>query len=186
MRWSFVLFCFAAALAPAPLGGLSAAEQGVCIEPPSQVPPIDIHFSPGGGCTAAILKEMGAAKKTILVQAYWFTSPVIAKALVDAHQRGVKVEVILDKSRAERDHSQADVLAQAGVPTLIDGKHVTAHNKVVLVDNEMVITGSFNFTSQSEDQNAENLLVIRDKAIAEKFTANWKSHAEHSVPYRKP
>lgn len=185
MRWSFVLFCFAA-LVPAPLSGLSAAEQASPAEPPTRLPPIDLYFSPGGGCTAAMLKEMRAAKRTVLVQAYWFTSPTIAKALVEAHKRGVKVEVILDKSRAEKDHSQADVLAQAGVPTLIDGKHVTAHNKVIIVDNEVVITGSFNFTSQSEDQNAENLLVIRDKAIADKFTANWKAHAEHSVPYQRP
>jgi len=158
---------------------------GQAAETPPFLPPIEIYFSPGGGCTEAMLKEMRAAKKSILVQAYWFTSPIIAKALVDAHKRGVKVEVILDKSRTDRDHTQADVLAQAGVPTLIDGKHVTAHNKVIVVDGEVVITGSFNFTSQSEDQNAENLLVIRDKAIADKFTTNWKSHAEHSVPYRQ-
>jgi len=164
----------------------SATGDAVSAEPTSRLPPIEIYFSPGGGCTDAMLREIGAAKTSILVQAYWFTSPIIAKALVEAHKRGVKVEVILDKSRTDRDRTQADVIAQAGVPTLIDGKHVTAHNKLIILDATVVITGSFNFTAQSEDQNAENLLVIRDKAIADTFTANWKSHAEHSVPHHKP
>jgi phosphatidylserine/phosphatidylglycerophosphate/cardiolipin synthase-like enzyme len=152
-------------------------------EPVRAGPPIEIHFSPDGGCTEAIVKELAAAKTSVLVQAYWFTSAPIAKALVAAHQRGVRVEVILDKSRTDKDHTQADFLADKGVPTLIDDKHVTAHNKIILVDGQVALTGSFNFTGQAENQNAENLLVIRDKDVADRFTANWKAHAAHSPPY---
>jgi phosphatidylserine/phosphatidylglycerophosphate/cardiolipin synthase-like enzyme len=149
-------------------------------------PPIEVHFSPAGGCTETILKEVGAAKASVLVQAYWFTSHPIAQALADAHQRGVKVEVILDKSRTDKDHVQADFIVGRGVPTTIDDKHVTAHNKIIVVDGQTVLTGSFNFTGQAENQNAENLLVIRDKALAEQYTANWQAHARHSVRYAKP
>ena len=67
-------------------------------EPPT-LPPIEIFFSPNGGCTEAVVKEINAAKTEILVQAYSFTSVPIAKALVDAHKRGVKIQVILDKSQ---------------------------------------------------------------------------------------
>jgi phosphatidylserine/phosphatidylglycerophosphate/cardiolipin synthase-like enzyme len=55
-------------------------------------------FTPGGNCTDAIVKALGEAKRTVLVQAYSFTSAPIAKALLDAHTRGVQVQVILDKS----------------------------------------------------------------------------------------
>ena len=168
-----------------PLVACTVSGRAECAEPPRGLPPIKVYFAPDGGCTDAILRELGAAKSSVLVQAYWFTSAPIAKALAEAHRRGVKVEVSLDKSRTERDHSQADFLVQRGVPTLIDGRHVTAHNKVIIVDGQVVITGSFNFTGQSEDQNAENLLVIRDKAIAEKYTANWNAHAAHSEKYAK-
>jgi len=58
-----------------------------------------VHFSPHGGCTAAVVETLGKAKATVLVQAYSFTSTPIAKALVEAHRRGVKVEVVLDKSQ---------------------------------------------------------------------------------------
>lgn len=118
----------------------------------------------------------------VLVQAYSFTSAPIAKALVDAHKRGVDVRVILDKSQRTAKYSSADFIAHAGIPTFIDAKHAIAHNKVMIID-EVVITGSFNFTKAAEERNAENLLVIRDKTIAEKYTRNWEIHAEHSEKY---
>lgn len=65
--------------------------------------PTQIYFSPNGGCTEAIVKEIGKAKQEILVQAYSFTSKDIAKALVDAHKRGVKTEIILDKSNRSKN-----------------------------------------------------------------------------------
>ena len=60
---------------------------------------IQVYFSPKGGCTEAVVRELGKAKTNVLVQAYSFTSAPIAKALVDAHKRGVIVQVILEKSQ---------------------------------------------------------------------------------------
>jgi phosphatidylserine/phosphatidylglycerophosphate/cardiolipin synthase-like enzyme len=156
-------------------------------QPPKfqNLPTIEIFFSPNGGCTEAVVKEINAAKTDILVQAYSFTSVPIAKALVDAHKRGVKIQVILDKSQRTEKYSSADFVRNAGIPTLIDSKHAIAHNKVMIIDGQTVITGSFNFTKAAENSNAENLLVIRDKVIAEKYAENWKAHADHSDPYEQ-
>ena len=66
---------------------------------------------------------------------------------------------------------------------LIDGKHAIAHNKIIIIDGQTVITGSFNFTNQAEDHNAENLLVIRDHGLAQRYLANWHDHEAHSEPY---
>jgi phosphatidylserine/phosphatidylglycerophosphate/cardiolipin synthase-like enzyme len=122
---------------------------------------------------------------TVLVQAYSFTSAPIAKALVGAHKRGVKIEVILDKSHRTEKYSEADFLHNMGIPVSIDAKHAIAHNKVMVIDDSVVITGSFNFTKNAEENNAENLLVIRDKVLAAKYTANWKAHAGHSEAYER-
>ncbi len=146
-------------------------------------PQIEVYFSPHGGCTQAIVKELIAAKSSVQVQAYSFTSVPIAKALVDAHKRGVKVEVILDKSQRTEKYSEADFLVNMGIPTKIDTLHAIAHNKVIIVDGQTIITGSFNFTKAAEESNAENLLVIKDKMLADKYAANWKTHAEHSDTY---
>jgi phosphatidylserine/phosphatidylglycerophosphate/cardiolipin synthase-like enzyme len=140
-------------------------------------------FAGKGGCTEAVVKELGNAKTSVLVQAYSFTSVPIAKALVDAHKRGVKVEVILDKSQKGEKYTSADFVIHAGIPTKIDAKHAIAHNKIMVIDGETVITGSFNFTTAAEEHNAENLLVIRSSDLAAKYTANWQVHAAHSDAY---
>ena len=142
-----------------------------------------VFFSPKGGCTEAIIKELDRSETSVLVQAYSFTSAPIAKALLNAHKRGVKVEVILDKSQRREKYSSADFMANSGIPTKIDAVHAIAHNKVMVIDGEVVITGSFNFTRAAEEKNAENLLVIRDKALAAKYLKNWQEHAMHSEVY---
>ena len=65
--------------------------------------PAQVCFSPKGGCTEAIVSQIDKAKTEILVQAYSFTSAPIAKALLNAHKRGIKVEVILDKSQRREE-----------------------------------------------------------------------------------
>jgi phosphatidylserine/phosphatidylglycerophosphate/cardiolipin synthase-like enzyme len=65
----------------------------------------------------------------------------------------------------------------------IDSVHAIAHNKVIVIDGETVITGSFNFTKAAEENNAENLLIINDKKLAEQYIKNWQKHAQHSEVY---
>ncbi len=143
----------------------------------------EVHFSPHGGCTQAVVEALEQARKTVLVQAYSFTSSDIAKALVDAHKRGVDVRVILDKSQVTAKYSSADFLAHMGIPTWIDSEHAIAHNKVMVIDGSTVITGSFNFTKAAEEKNAENLLILHDKSLASRYADNWQAHREHSEAY---
>ena len=150
---------------------------------PTPGSPHEVYFSPEGGCTEAVVREVGKARSTLRVQAYSFTSAPIAKALVDAHRRGVKVEVLLDKSQRRERYTAADFLVHAGVPTYIDSRHAIAHDKVMVVDGKTVLTGSFNFTKAAEESNAENLLVLRDEALAAKYVGNWVRHRAHAKRY---
>jgi phosphatidylserine/phosphatidylglycerophosphate/cardiolipin synthase-like enzyme len=146
--------------------------------------PTQVYFSPNGGATQAIINEISNAKTEILVQAYSFTSTPIAKALIEAHKRGVKVEAILDKSQRKETYTEATFLAHMKVPTYIDDKHAIAHNKIMIIDKATVITGSFNFSKAAEEKNAENLLVIKSKELANVYIDNWMKHKEHSEPYQ--
>lgn len=145
--------------------------------------PVEVHFSPGGKCTEAIVEEINGARANIRLQAYSFTSAPIAKALVDAHKRGVKVTALLDRSNRTQKYSSADFLAHAGIETYIDSKHAIAHNKIIIVDGVSVVTGSFNFTKAAEERNAENIVIIRDSKIAATYEQNWRTHFEHSEAY---
>jgi phosphatidylserine/phosphatidylglycerophosphate/cardiolipin synthase-like enzyme len=148
-----------------------------------KIPPPEIYFSPKGGCTEAVVRELANARQTILVQAYSFTSTSIAAALVAASRRGVRVEAVLDKSNKTGKYSAADFLVNARIPTWIDSSHAIAHNKVMVIDNSTVITGSFNFTKAAEESNAENLLILRAPQLASRYTASFLEHREHSVPH---
>lgn len=143
-----------------------------------------VYFSPHGGCTEAIVAELDKAKESVLIQAYSFTSDRIGKAAVEAHRRGVKVQAILDRSQRSEQYSELDFLARSGIPTFVDTQHSIAHNKVMVIDGQTVITGSFNFTKAAEEHNAENMLVINDQGLAEIYTRNWQRHAGHSEEYR--
>jgi len=152
---------------------------------PATAQPVSTHvyFSPHGGCTEAVVDALNSAKETILVQAYSFTSAPIAQALVNAKHQGIEVQVILDKSQRRERYSSADFVIHEGIPTWIDEKPAIAHNKVIVIDGHIVVTGSFNFTKAAEEKNAENLLVIDDSELAVKYTKNWKSRQVDSVPY---
>jgi len=142
-----------------------------------------VYFSPKGGAQTAIVEQIQSAKSSIYVQAYSFTSKPIIDALVRAKNRGVNVIAILDKSNLSDRYTAADLIDHFGVGTLIDSKHKIAHNKVMIIDQETVITGSFNFSKAAEEDNAENLLVLRSSQLADTYYQNWQEHLKHSDPY---
>ena len=147
--------------------------------------PAQIFFSPKGGCTEAIVKEIDKATLEVLVQAYSFTSVPIAKALVNACRRGANVEAVLDKSQKNTKNSSAGFLANMKISTYIDEKHLIANNKIIIIDKTTIITGSFNFTKAAEDKNAENVLIIRDKGLAAVYIDNFLKHKQHSKKFNQ-
>jgi phosphatidylserine/phosphatidylglycerophosphate/cardiolipin synthase-like enzyme len=159
---------------------------GSWLHRPIQPGEVETFFSPKGGATSAVVSALAAAKKSVHVQAYSFTSAPIAGALVAAHRRGLEVRVILDRSQQTEKYSAVDFLQNAGVPVFIDAAHAIAHNKVIILDEETVITGSFNFSKAAEESNAENLLIIHQTPdLAQKYLSNWLSHQRHSPAWRR-
>lgn len=145
--------------------------------------PAQVYFSPKGSGQDAIVQAIGEAKSTILSQAYSFTSAPIAEALKKAHDRGVKVQAILDKSQRGEKYTGATYLKNSGIPVLIDAAHAIAHNKVMVLDDDVVVTGSFNFTKAAEERNAQNVLIVQDKGLARLYRENWENHRGHSEAY---
>jgi phosphatidylserine/phosphatidylglycerophosphate/cardiolipin synthase-like enzyme len=145
-----------------------------------------VYFSPNGGATAAVVSAVNAAQTHVLMQAYSFNSAPIAKALVEAHKRGVKILAVLDTSNETGKYSAATFLHNAGIQPLIDDQHAIAHSKVMVIDSMTLITGSFHFTKAAEEKNAENMLVIHDAPeLVQAYEANIRLHAGHAHPYQR-
>lgn len=173
-KYLFLLLLLISALLP-PCGG-GAQQYGKDVS-------VSLCFTPGSPCTDRIIREIASARSEILIQAYSFTSAPIAKALVDAHKRGIKVSAILDRSQRTAKYTSATFLANMRIPTYIDAKHAIAHNKIIIIDAAVTITGSFNFTKAAQEKNAENLIIIRSKEIARAYRENWHDHLKHSEKY---
>lgn len=135
----------------------------------------EVCFSPNGGCADKIIDNISKAKRQILVQAYSFTSAPIAKALAEARQRGVYIGIILDKGQINAKHSAITFFKNNNIIVNIDYKPSIAHNKIIIIDSETVITGSFNFTKAAEKNNTENVIIIKDDNLAKKYIANYNN-----------
>lgn len=143
---------------------------------------VEVAFSPADDAEALVLRVIDAARRTLHVQAYVFTSRPVASALVRAHQRGVRVEVLADAEMNGRAKGNAiPLLLDAGIAVAYETRYAAAHNKVLIADAEgpgcAVMTGSYNFTWSAQHRNAENVLVLRDNcALAQSYLANWRRH----------
>ena len=147
------------------------------------IPSVEARFSPKGGCTEAVVREIKKARREVLVLAYSFTSRPIAEALVEAKLRGVHVDVVLDHSNEGEPYSDLHFFLEQGLAPLIDPHHAIAHNKVMVIDGRVLITGSFNFTHHAENDNAENLLVIKGHPeLVHAYRQDFTAHKGHARP----
>lgn len=137
-----------------------------------------VCFTPGDDCVKRLSHFIAQAKHSIYVQAYIFTSHDLANALIDAKNRGVDVKMILDQSDLDPhfDSSQR-VLKwfkhEAHMPMWVDQRDGLAHNKVMVIDHRIVETGSFNYTYSAQKYNAENMIFIKSRQLANQYIKNW-------------
>ena len=141
-------------------------------------PSYEICFSPEGDCEARILYWIRKANLSAHVMVYTLTLDEVGDALIDAHKRGIDVKVILDRHNQE-EGSEYDRLVQAGVPVRLHQGSGLMHNKVAIIDGSIAITGSYNWTGSAENENDENLLVIKSAKVSstyeEEFDRIWST-----------
>ena len=136
---------------------------------------VECYFAPEDGVQQKIVDEIDAAQKTIDFMAFTFTSSEIAKAMAGRVKEGVDVRGIFDARGAASDYSQDAYLAKQGAQVCVGRNHYTMHNKVIIIDGETVITGSYNFSKSAETRNDENVLIIHSPVIAEKYVQKFES-----------
>ncbi|MBI2806920.1 MAG: phospholipase D family protein [Planctomycetes bacterium] len=142
---------------------------------------IEAYFSPKGGCQAAIVREMMKARSEILVQAYSFTADPLTFALIELKKQGVMVEIVLDKSNEVDRYSDLHFFIENDMEVKIDHEHAIAHNKIIIIDKKVVITGSYNFTNQAESDNAENVIIIKGyPEMVNGYRENFFKHRDHA------
>jgi len=103
-----------------------------------------------------------------------FTSRPIAQALLRAKTNGVNIEILCDKSQLKEQYSVIPMLKKNGIAVYVDKVQGLSHNKILIIDEKIVFTGSYNFTKAANTRNAENLLFIKSPALAQRYLKEWQ------------
>jgi phosphatidylserine/phosphatidylglycerophosphate/cardiolipin synthase-like enzyme len=109
-------------------------------------------------------------------------SKPIAKAMLEAHQVGDKIDAIVAQSRRTANYNSATFLANSRVPTVIDAVHAIAHNMIIIFYDQKAITGLLNLTKTTTEKNVENILIIKSPKLGKLYIENLNHHKEHSEP----
>ncbi len=126
-------------------------------------------FCPSPQCESLSISALDAAQERIDVAMYSFTNDALGDALVRAHERGVKVRVLLEKQQNTTSFSEHSKLAAAGILVRVDSNPQLMHHKFAVIDERFIITGSMNWSANGVRENNENVLVIHSPQLNAHF-----------------
>ena len=130
---------------------------------------LEYCFSPGGNCDQVIIKYINQASSSVHIMVYEFRLKSIEDSLVGARNRGIEVKLVLDRAQSQTHSSLYSDLKQNGFDVKIANVAGIMHNKVAIIDQQIVITGSFNYKEAGVTDNAENIVVINDATLAQAY-----------------
>jgi phosphatidylserine/phosphatidylglycerophosphate/cardiolipin synthase-like enzyme len=129
---------------------------------------IEIYFSPDDGVAGHIVDRITGAQESIRFLAYSFSAEKISDAMLARAQAGVTLAGVFEKAQvvAQNNSSEYEHLRLTGLDVWLDANPKNMHDKIILIDGMIVITGSYNFTASAEEKNDENVLIIYNAEIA--------------------
>lgn len=138
--------------------------------------PLEVYFSPDDHVESRLLELIEGARTSVDVLALTFTLDSLSNALIAAANRGVQVRGVFEEGNALVDTgSDYYALRKAGLDVLLDGNPGLMHHKVMIIDSETVVFGSYNFTASAERRNDENIVIVVDTELAGQFQAEFES-----------
>jgi len=161
---------------------------GILMAPCVMAGTLQVGFSPEGSAHQLVLHTIDSARSSIRMMAYSFTDPSIMKALIGACQRGVDVRIVIDEegNRGKASIAAMNLVTGAGIPLRTDRDFRIQHDKVIIVDNRSVETGSYNYTLSAARNNSENALLIEDDpGIASQFLSHWEDRWQRGQDWKQ-
>jgi phosphatidylserine/phosphatidylglycerophosphate/cardiolipin synthase-like enzyme len=138
---------------------------------------MEVYFSPEDGALSGLMETLQKAEQQVLVMAFTLTTDEITEQLIQQADEGLDVRVIMEASQVRNTGNDFERLLESNVDARTDGNPYNMHHKVMILDGEIVIAGSYNFTRSAEERNDENLVIIRDEDLASsylvEFTRIW-------------
>jgi phosphatidylserine/phosphatidylglycerophosphate/cardiolipin synthase-like enzyme len=143
---------------------------------------IENYFAPEDDVMPRIVSEIARADTSIHFMAFAFTEDTLGAAMIDRAASGVQVAGIFETRGAGTEYSECSALLQAGADVRLDGNPYTFHHKVIIIDGDTVILGSFNFSENATESNDENLLIIHDPVVAAAYEEEFNRRMAEAEP----
>ncbi|MFA6089307.1 MAG: phospholipase D-like domain-containing protein [Candidatus Woesearchaeota archaeon] len=134
---------------------------------------IENYFCPEENCEEHVLLTLNKANKSIKFMTFSFTSEAIGNKLVEKNRNNVEIKGVFEKSQSI-EHSQMEKLEKAGCNVTYDKNRKLMHHKIFIIDDKIVITGSYNPTANGNQNNDENIIIIHDKDIAAQYNKEFE------------
>jgi len=135
-----------------------------------------VYFSLYDDPESIILQHLEGAEESIQIAMYYFTDSQLAQALVAANNRGVEVKIYLDSSQIDVQYSKSRFFLNEGIKNIrISSNPDLMHNKFAIIDSKIVLTGSYNWTASASERNDENLVVLDDEEIVQRYQAYFNT-----------
>ncbi len=142
---------------------------------------LENYFAPEDSIARRIVEIIGKARRSVRFAAFAFTDDDIGRAMVDAHRRGVEVVGVIEARSVRNKGSEYRRLRRAGIKVLKDGNRYIMHNKYIIVDDSIVITGSYNFSNSARKRNDENVVIFFKPWIAERYVRDFQRILNEAV-----
>lgn len=136
---------------------------------------VEVYFSPDDGVAERLVELVQGAQDSVYFLAYSFTLDELAEALVERSQAGVRVAGVMEARQvASNTGSDYERFLAAGLDVRLDGNPNNMHHKVLIIDEQVVVTGSYNLSLNAETRNDENSLVIFDPEVADLYLEEFR------------
>ncbi|GAB4538791.1 MAG: phospholipase D-like domain-containing protein [Anaerolineales bacterium] len=153
----------------------------VVAETPNPLVTIDgtemqVYFSPDDGAQAHLLEALNAAQESVYFMAFSFTSNEVGAVVLQKAEEGLSVRGVMEEEQVKSNiGTEYDAFKQAGLNVRIDGNAGQMHHKVIIIDERVVVFGSYNFTNSAETRNDENMVIIDNAEIASYFVGEFQT-----------
>jgi mitochondrial cardiolipin hydrolase len=137
-----------------------------------------VHFTRDGSVARLIEAQIRQTRHSVEAALYRLNNPCLVEELAAAARRGVELHLVLDRGKYEETRSTRELLAVHRLPfRLLSGRHgdrAKMHHKFAILDRQTALTGSYNWTAESEDLNYDNLVILHDLGIVAKFSKEFQ------------
>jgi phosphatidylserine/phosphatidylglycerophosphate/cardiolipin synthase-like enzyme len=136
--------------------------------------PIQILFSAEDKAVGHLIALVNDAQTSIRFLAFSFTDYPLAKAMIDRAAAGVDVQGVYEAFGSSSPRAELKTFYCAQVPVRQDGNGSFLHDKIIIIDNSIVVTGSLNFSSSGDDENEENVVILENADIAAQYLQEYE------------